>query len=194
MTARSRTRGSILVAPLVGAALGLVVLAGVAAQLAQAARWVVRADARAETHDTADLVVQAFAFDLRRTGWDPAASSEAGLAAAGETSLEIHADLDGDAAIDPTSAERVRWVYAPDRTTLSRWVGNQSMPLASTVTRLGFEYLDATGAPLTPEPTGLSPGDLARVRAVVLSIVLTPPSGGGPVVRRAASALRGSAS
>lgn len=185
------THGCTLVAPLVGAALGLAALAGVTAALAQAAAWVRRADARAEMQDTADLVLQAFAFDLRGAGWRPAGPGGARLVAASPTALELHVDLDGDGAIDPTSAERVRWRLAPASGSVSRLLGDQSMPLASIATEAAFDYRDDGGGALAAPSAGLAPNDLTRVRAVTLSFTLVAP-GGQPVVRReVAVALRG---
>lgn len=182
-----------LVAPLVAAAVGLAALAGVTVMLAQGARWIRRAGVRVERQDTADLVAQAFAFDLRRAGWSPTGTPVARLAHAARHALEVHADVDGDGTVDPASGERLRWVYVPARRTLSRMVGDQSMPLASIVATLGFAYLDETGGALVAGAAGLTAGDLARVRTVVLTFDLADPSGGSAVRRSVAVTLRGGA-
>jgi len=194
MTSDRSRRGSIVVAPLVGATLGLVVLAGLTVALAEGARWLVRADRRAETHDTADLVTQAFAFDVRSAGWDPTGASGARLEHATPSELEVRLDRDGDGAIDTSSAERVRWSWAPSGRTLSRIVGGQSMPLASTAVRAAFEYRDETGTTIVAPASGLGRGDLARVRSVALSFTLASPGGGAPVERTTTVAMRGGAS
>jgi hypothetical protein len=193
MTRPRAVRGSMLVAPLVAAAVGLAALAGVAALLSQAARWIRRANVRVEAHDTADLVAQAFAFDLRRAGWSPTGTTVARLTHAAADAFEVHADLDGDGVVDPTSAERLRWAYAPARRTVSRLVGDQAMPLASIVSDFELAYLDDAGMPLAPGVTGLPAADLDRVRAVVAAFRLADPTGGVPVQRTVAVALRGAA-
>jgi hypothetical protein len=191
MSGAAAERGCIAVAPLVGAMIGAVVVAGLTMALAQAARWVVRANARAETHDTADLVAQAFTFDLRSAGWDPTGASGARLAYASPTELELQRDRDGDGVIDPASAERLRWRWVAATRTMSRLVGAQSMPLASTAVGAVFTFRDAAGARVPASAAGLAPGELARVQSVELAITLAPPGGGALVRRTAAVALRG---
>lgn len=180
-----------LVEPLVAAAVAAVVMAGVAVTLAQAARWVMRANARAETYDTADVVAQSFTFDLRGADWDPSGTAGAGLRHAAATELEVHADRDGDGVIDAASAERLRWRWSAVTSTLSRVVGNQSMPLATGATAVHFDYRDTAGATIAPSPSGLAPGELDRVRAVTLSFTLGAPGGGAAVRRSTTVTLRG---
>jgi Tfp pilus assembly protein PilW len=191
MTTGRARRGSIIVGPLVGATLGLIVLAGVTVALAQATSWVRRANRRAEVEDAADLVAQTLAFDIRSSGWDPAGTSGARLVQASPSALEVLVDRDGDGAIDTASAERVRWRWTPGTRTLSRQVGRQSMPLADTIVRAAFEYRDATGSALVAPAPGLSASDLVRVRSVGLSFAVSAPDGGIVVERAVAVALRG---
>ena len=190
VTGARRARGSVLVAPLVGAALGLVVLAGLTTSLAQAARWVIRAEKRMAVASAAERLLQALAFDLRQAGWDPTGAAAAGLVQATPTALELRADLDGDGVVDAASAERVRYRYVAPQRTVSRLLGAQSMPLADDVTELTFAYLGADGRALTLPPAGLVPSDLPLVRAIRVGLVVSPP--GGVAVRRSvAIALRG---
>jgi len=184
------TRGCTIVEPLVGATIGLAVLAGVTVALAEGARWVRRAGVRTETFDTATLVAEAFTFDLRSAGWDPLGTSGARLVAAGSDGLELHADRDEDGTIDLTSAERVRWELPPGTRAIRRILGAQSMPLASIATSAVLEYRDAAATIIPTPPTGLDPASLSRVRSVALRFTLTAP-GGVSVSRNVTVALRG---
>jgi Tfp pilus assembly protein PilW len=65
-------RGATLVELLVGTALGLAVLAALAAAFGAGGRLLLGSAARAEGEDVAQLAVEAFVFDVRRAGYDPA--------------------------------------------------------------------------------------------------------------------------
>lgn len=176
---------------MVGTALALLVLGACVSGVAAAARLVAAAGSRAEAEDTAQLAIEAFRFDVRRAGWDPALAGIEGLAAAAGDQLALHADLDGDGVLDTSSEEVTRWVCATAPTRLSRIIGAQSLPVAAPVTRCGLRYLDAAGGALSPASDGLAAGDRGRVRRIVLAVAVTPAGGGAPAERTAEVALRG---
>jgi Tfp pilus assembly protein PilW len=183
-------RGAGLVELLVGTALGLVVLSMLTATVASGARLLIATGARGEAEDTAQLAVEAFTFDARRAGWDPAASGVGALPDARPDRVTFAADLDGDGALDAASEEVVAWVCAPAAARLSRVVGRQSLPLADGVTACGFRYLDASGAPIPAPAAGLDPGARTAVRAVALDVTLLPSGLRGRSTRTVLIALR----
>ena len=185
-----RARGTGLVELLVGAALALLVLSALTAAVATGARLLVACGARGEAEDTAQLALEALGFDVRRAGWDPAASGLAAVREAGADRLVLAADLDGDGAIDDTSEEITAYRCDASARRLSRVVGRQSMPLADGVTGCAFHYLDRDGAAM-PIPTGgLDAAARARIGAVGLDFVLVPSGLRGRSERRLLIALR----
>jgi Tfp pilus assembly protein PilW len=185
-----RTRGTSLVELLVGAALALIVLSALTAAVAAGARLLVACGARGEAEDTAQLALEAFAFDVRRAGWDPAASGLAAVSEAAADRLALAADLDGDGAVDDTSEETTAYVCSTSTRRLSRLVGRQSLPLADGVTGCAFRYLDRQGAPMAVPAGGLDAAARTRIGAVALDLVLLPNGLAGRSERSLAIALR----
>jgi Tfp pilus assembly protein PilW len=185
-----RRRGTGVVELLVGTALGLVVLSMLTATVAGGARLLVAAGARGEAEDTAQLAVEAFTFDARRAGWDPAAVGFAPVTDAQAARVAFAADIDGDGAVDPASEETAAYVCSAGARRLSRVIGRQSLPLADGVTACGFRYLDATGAPIAIPPAGLDAASRAAVRAVALDVTLLPTGLRGRSQRTVVVALR----
>jgi len=184
-------RGSTLLELLVGTAIGLLVLGACVGGVSAAARLVRAAGARAEVEDTAQLAVEAFRFDVRRAGYDPAAIGLDGLAAAQSDQLTLHADLDADGTLDGSSEEVTRWVCGTGPPRLSRIIGAQSLPVAAPVTRCGLRYLDGAGGELVPGSTGLDTTDRRRVRRVQLDVAVAPAGSGAAAERTAEVALGG---
>jgi Tfp pilus assembly protein PilW len=186
-----RVRGTTLVELIVGTGLGLLVLGACVGALAGAGRLVTALGGRAEAEDTAQLAVEAFRFDVRRAGFDPAAAGVEGLSAALPDQLTMQADLDADGAIDAGSEEVTRWMCAVGPPRLSRIIGTQSLPVAAPVTRCGLRYFDGAGLELIAPPGGLGALERARVKRVVLDLAVEPAGGGAPAARTADVALRG---
>lgn len=190
MTARRRSRGVTLLELVVGTGIGMLALGACVAGVAAAARLVRAAGARAEVEDTAQLAVEAFRFDARRAGYDPAAIGLDGLAAARPDELALHADLDADGVLDTSSEEVTRWACVADPPRLSRVIGAQSLPIAAPVVRCGLRYFDGAGAELAPGGAGLDAADRRRVRRVRLDLAVAPAGGGAAAARTADVALR----
>ncbi len=185
-----RRRGATLLELLVGACLAVLVLGACLGAVAAASRVVAAVGARADAEDTAHLAIEAFRFDVRRAGYDPAALGIEALPAASPTALDLHADLDADGALDTASEEVTRWACLTGVTPrLSRVVGAQSMPVAAPVTRCALRYLDGAGVEVAPAAGGLDAGERSRVRRVVLELAVEPAGGGAPSVRLADIAL-----
>jgi hypothetical protein len=187
----SRLRGSSPIEALLAATAGLLMLSALTGALAGGARALVRGGARAEVSDTIGLAVEAFLFDIRRAGHDPAGIGVTPVTLARTDRVTLEADLDGDGVIDGASAERVSWVCGTDTRRLSRILGAQSMPVAGGVIGCGLSYLDGEAEPLAAPPTGLDATDRSRIALVVLDLRLLPRGGGPPVERSVAIALRG---
>ena len=177
---RRASRGATLVELLIGAVLSLLVLGACTGALGAAGRLLAALGARAEVEDTAELAMEAFRFDVRRAGFDPAAAGRVTLAA----------DLDGDGVLDASSEEITQWVCATSPSRLSRLIGAQSLPVAAPVERCELHYLDGAGVDLPVDAGGLSATDRARVRRVVLELAVEPTQGGAAAVRHAEVALR----
>ncbi len=191
MSARAGCRGVTLVELLVGSALALLVLGACVGAVAAAARLLGSLGGRAEVEDTAELAVEAFRFDVRRAGFDPAGVGIDPLQAAGTDQLTLAADLDADGTVDPASEEVTRWVCAASPSRLSRVIGAQSLPIAAPLARCELLYLDDDGVEIAAGMAELSAADRARVRRVVLDLAVETAQGGAPAVRRAEVALRG---
>jgi len=180
--------GFTIVELLVGTALSLVLLTALTGAVGAGGRVLTALGRRGELEDTADLALEALAFDVRRAGYDPRAAGVQPLADARPTALALQTDLDGDGAVDAASEETTQYVCTTATRRLSRVLGRQSLPLADGVTGCGFRYLDAAGAPILAPPAGLTAADRARVRAVALDLVLA--AGGATTARTAVVALR----
>ncbi|MCW5890082.1 MAG: prepilin-type N-terminal cleavage/methylation domain-containing protein [bacterium] len=168
----SRERGMTLVELLVAAALAGLVLGMLALAMGGAARLLVVLGARVEAEDTAVIATEAFAFDVRRAGFDPAAAGIEALAGAAPDRLVLQADLDGDGLLNASSAEVTRWQCLTGPPRLNRVIGAQSLPLAADVRACRFRFLDASGNQIVAPAAGLPAADRARVRALVLEPAL----------------------
>jgi Tfp pilus assembly protein PilW len=190
VSASTPERGLGVVELLVGVALSFVSLAALTATVATGGRLLATAGARGEAEDTAQLALEAFAFDVRRAGFDPAGITVAPLSEARADRLTLDADLDGDGAVDVDSEERTAYVCATGPARLSRLIGRQSLPLADGLTACGFRYLDGSGAELPVAAGPLAAADRARVRAVAIDLALRPTTLRTSTVRTLAVALR----
>lgn len=190
-TARRRPcRGWTTIELLVSAAVTLAVLGALGGLVGTGSRLLLGTGLRVETDDMVAAAFESFAFDVRRTGWNPRAGDlEAVLAASGD-SLTLQADLDGNGAIDSGSEERVRWACLSGPPRLSRIVGSQSMPLAGDVRGCRFTYFDRNGAVMAVPPTGLDLVGRQAVRAIRLALALQPPGLDTPAVRETLVARR----
>ena len=184
------SRGATLVVLLIGAVLSLLVLGACTGALGAAGRLLAALGSRAEVEDTAELAMEAFRFDVRRAGFDPAGAGIEALPAAAADRLTLAADLDGDGVLDASSEEITQWLCATSPPHLSRLIGAQSLPVAAPVERCELHYLDAAGVDLPVDAGGLSASDRARVRRVVLELAVEPAGGGAAAVRHAEVALR----
>ena len=187
---RGATRGATLVELLVGTALAALVLGACVGAVAAAARLLGALGARAEVEDTAELAVEAFRFDVRRAGFDPAGAGIDPLQAAAADQLTLAADLDADGTVDVASEEVTRWVCAASPSRLSRIIGAQSLPIAAPLARCELRYLDDDGGEISAGTGALSAADRARVRRIVLDLAVETAQGGAPAARRAEIALR----
>ena len=187
---RRASRGATLVELLIGAVLSLLVLGACTGALGAAGRLLAALGSRAEVEDTAELAMEAFRFDVRRAGFDPAGAGIEALPAAAADRLTLAADLDGDGVLDASSEEITQWVCATSPPHLSRLIGAQSLPVAAPVERCELHYLDGAGVDLPVDAGGLSASDRARVRRVVLELAVEPAGGGAAAVRHAEVALR----
>ena len=176
----TRSGGMTLVELLIGMTLGLVGAAGMTALLRVGTAAWERAGANAEVAIEVAEAVDQLIRDLRSAGYDPAAAGIAGLTVTATDRLELTADLDGNAAIDPASEERIGYRCSAANGSLQRVVGRQSLPILSDVASGGFRltYFDRDGARLDPA----DPATSAATRLVTVDLA-TAPHGGRAVVR-----------
>jgi len=186
----SRPRGAGVVELLVGAALGVAVLSMLTATLAAGSRLLVAAGARGEAEDTAQLAVEAFGFDARRAGYDPAGVGVTPLLEARPDRVTFAADLDGDGVVDAASEEVTAHACLTSPGRISRIVGRQSLPMADGVTRCGFRYFDVHGTAIAVPAGGLDAVGRAGVRAVAVDVTMTPTGLRAPSQRTVLVALR----
>jgi len=186
----TRARGFGVVELLVGTMLALVVLGALVGAVGTGARVLAAAGARGEAEDALEIALEAFAFDVRRAGYDPAAAGVAPLVDGAPDRVTFAADLDGDGTLDGTSEEATGWACGGTPLRLSRIVGHQSLPLVEGLTRCGFTYVDADGRALAAPAGGLVPTDRTRVRAVGIALTALPTGLRGPSARSGAVAFR----
>ena len=160
--------GMTLVELLIGMTLGLVGAAAMTALLRGGTAAWERAGASAEVAIEVAEAVDQLTRDLRNAGYDPAAAGIAGLTVTATDQLEMTADLDGNAAIDPASEERVGYRWSAASGSLQRVVGRQSLPILSDVAPGGFRltYVDRDGARLDPA----DPATSAATRLVTVDL------------------------
>ena len=167
--------GMTLVELLIGMTLGLVATAAMTALLRTGTAAWTRAGATAEVAIEVAEAVDQLTRDLRDAGYDPAAAGIAGLTVTAADRLEMTADLDGNAAIDPASEERIGYRWSAASSSLQRVVGRQSLPILSDVAAGGFRlaYFDRDGARLDPA----NPATSAATRLVTIDLATTPRDG-----------------
>jgi hypothetical protein len=187
---RPAARGCGLVDLVVGTFLGFFVVTMLAVGLGSGGRLLANAGQRGEAEDTAQLAVEAFAFDARRAGFDPAAVGVERMIQAQGDRVTFTADLDGDGLVDATSEEKVAYLCNLSLHRLSRIVGSQSLPLADDVIACTLRYLDASGATIPVPAGGLTTADRGRAAAVVLDVSLKPATLTRAVARTVQIALR----
>jgi Tfp pilus assembly protein PilW len=185
-----RTAGSSLVELLAGLAIGLLVTLAAVSAVAVALRHLVRFAVRAEADDIAALALEAFTLDVRRAGFDPRATGIDAVVEATAARLGLHADLDGDGAVDATSEEATTIACDVPGGRLSRILGSQSLPLASGVAACTLAYAGADGAVLLVPPGGLDAAARRRIRRVTLDLALVPPGLGARAASHGTAALR----
>ncbi len=188
-----RALGFSVVELLVGTALGLIAVAALTAAVGAGGRLLISAGARGEAEDTVELALEAFSFDARRAGYDPAASGVTALELAQGDRVTFDADLDGDGTVDAGTEERVSYLCNAGTGRLSRVVGRQSMPLAEGVSACGLRYLDGSGAPVGPSGRALTAAERLAVRSLAIDLVLRPAGLTAPAARSVTIALRTSA-
>jgi Tfp pilus assembly protein PilW len=136
------------------------------------------------------------ARDAEIAGGDPTRAGVDPLSAASRVRMIVNADRDASGAVDASSAERVTLAWSSTSGgRFVRWLGNQSVSIASQVESGGLRmrYRDAAGAEIPTSGTAdLSAADRARVRCVALDldVIETSPSFEARCGLRAAGALR----
>jgi len=133
--------------------------------------------------------------DVALAGADPMLAGVVAVRSATPDRLELESDLDGDGVIDPASAERLTLVYAASAEgRLMRWVGRQSMSVASPVPSDGFRlrYFAADGAEIGGGAAALDEADRVRVCRVTVELAVreTPDHAGAETRLRSAAAVR----
>lgn len=159
-----------------GAALGLCVVGN---------RAVARIAAAEAAWQEARAAVTQWAADWRGAGFDPVATSGAGITRLAPDTMEFSADWSGDGAILPTASnpnERLAYAIAPG--VFRRGINGGPRIAAAWPDSGCFSFLDEAGTDLGPNP---SP---AAVRTVVLRFALPGTDGAAPPVVEWAAARR----
>jgi hypothetical protein len=143
----------------------------------------------------ADWAIGVTRRDIAFAGADPARLGFAALRSASGEHVELESDLDGDGAIDGSSAERILLARAgPGDGRFLRWVGRQPMSLAAPVPTAGvrLRYFDAAGVEIGAGGGALADAERARVCRVTFELAVreVPDRPTGEVRLRSAAALR----
>lgn len=156
----------------VSATIGFVVTGAALALCAAGNRAVASIAASEAAWQEARAAVTQWAADWRGAGFDPVATSGAGVTRLGRDTMEFSADWNGDGAILPTSSnpnERLAYAIAPG--VFRRGINGGPRIAAAWPDSAWFSYHDQWGADLGPYPTP------AMVSTVVLRFVLPDPNG-----------------
>lgn len=169
----------------VSATIGFVVTGAALALCAAGNRAVADIAAAEAAWQEARAAVTQWSADWRGAGFDPVATSGAGVTRLGRDTMEFSADWNGDGAIVPTASnpnERLAYAIAPG--VFRRGINGGPRIAAAWPDSGRFSFLDRAGADLGPSPAP------AMVRTAVLRIVLPDPDGAAPPVAEWAAARR----
>lgn len=176
----TRERGFTLIELLVATLVGGVVVAAAVGLLRTHGSIARRSQSTVAAIGAAAWAVTTATRDVELAGADPMGTGLEGLAVAERDRVVLHADRDGDGAVDPSSAERVtlawRDVAGSGTGRVMRQLGGQSMAIAEDVAPGDFRlrYFAADGAEIaTPGAGGLGPAERASVRRVTIDLAVT---------------------
>ena len=136
------------------------------------------------------------ARDAETAGGDPQRSGVEALPAASRDRVILGADRDGNGSVAADTAERVTLAWSSSSGgRFVRWLGNQSISIASQVRSGGLHlrYFDAAGNEIAAAGAGeIAAADRARVRRVALELEVIERAGvfESRTALRAAAALR----
>ena len=138
-----------------------------------AGRYLRGMDERATANQTVRLIIDVITRDIRQAGFDPRGTGLVPIIAANASLLGLQQDTDGDGDIDRHSRELTTYAFRHAQGTLSRIIGQQSMPLATGLPADGFRlnYLDAAARILPMGADGLD--DAAREAVRLVSVAVT---------------------
>jgi hypothetical protein len=170
---------------LVSLTIGFVVTGAALGLCAAGNRAVARIAAAEAAWQEARAVVTQWAADWRGAGFDPAATSGAGVGRLATDTMEFSADWNGDGTLLPTASnpnERLAYAIAPG--VFRRGINGGPRIAAAWPDSGRFSYLDDAGTDLGPSP---SP---AAARTAVLRLALPGSHGAAPPVAEWAAARR----
>lgn len=169
----------------VSATIGLVVTGAALALCAAGNRAVARIAASEAAWQEARAVATQWAADWRGAGFDPAATSSAGVSRLAPDTMEFSADWNGDGAIVPTASnpnERLAYAIAPG--VFRRGINGGPRIAAAWPDSARFSFLDDAGGDLGSSPLP------AAVRTAILRVALPAPDGAPPPVAEWAATRR----
>ena len=169
----------------VSATIGFVVTGAALALCAAGNRAVASIAAAEAAWQEGRAAVTQWAADWRGAGFDPAATSSAGVTRLTPDTMEFSADWNGDGAIVPTASnpnERLAYAIAPG--VFRRGINGGPRIAAAWPDSARFSFLDQAGADLGPSPPP------AAVRTAVLRFALPDPDGATPPVAEWAAGRR----
>lgn len=170
---------------LVSATIGFVVTGAALALCAAGNRAVASIAAAEAAWQESRAAVTQWAADWRGAGFDPAATSGAGVTRLAPDTMEFSADWNGDGEILPTASnpnERLAYAIAPG--VFRRGINGGPRIAAAWPDTGRFSFLDAAGIDLGPSP---SP---ASALTAVLRFALPDPDGAAPPVAEWGAARR----
>jgi hypothetical protein len=169
----------------VSATIGFVVTGAALALCAAGNRAVASIAASEAAWQEARAAVTQWAADWRGVGFDPTATSGAGVSRLGRDTMEFSADWNGDGAIVPTTSNpNERLAYAIGPGVFRRGINGGPRIAAAWPDSARFSFRDGAGVDLGPNPPP------AAVRTVVLRFALPDPDGAAPPVAEWAASRR----
>ena len=162
------------------------VVTGAALALCAAGNRAVASIAAAEAAwQEARAAVTQWAADWRGSGFDPTATSSAGVTRLAPDTMEFSADWNGDGTLVPTASnpnERLAYAIAPG--VFRRGINGGPRIAAAWPDSARFSFLDDAGTDLGPSPPQTA------VRTAILRLALPDPDGATPPVAEWAAMRR----
>src|SRR4030042_1011886 len=172
---RNRNEGFTLVEMLVAMAIGAIVMAAVYSTYSTQQRSYILQEQVAAMQQNIRASMYYITRDIRMAGCDPTGNANAGITAAGPTSISFTRDIrtGNDPANNTADGSTNGWnesvIYALDAVNNQITRGGQA--LAANIDALDFVYLDPNGNVLNPGQSSVPSASVPNIQSVQITVV-----------------------